>query len=85
MRLVTNSNQYTFAVSGDLNKIEIAQKVSQEYDVPVSKVRTQIRPGKTRRNPITRTLGRRPAKKIAYVTLPEGKGIPEFEEELEEE
>lgn len=84
MKLVGASNQYAFNVPGNANKIEISRAIEAEYDVPVTKVRTQIRPGRPKRNLITRTLGRRPAKKVAYVTLPKGESIDEFDEELEE-
>lgn len=84
MQLVSTANQYTFIVPKDAEKIEIARMVEERYRVPVEKVRTQIRPGKVRRNPFTYRKVKRPAYKIAYVTLPKGKKIAEFEEKLEE-
>lgn len=62
---------YRFEVAQAANKIEIAKAVESLFGVKVGKVRTLIRPGKERRRGAATSMT--PARKIALVTVAEGK------------
>lgn len=71
-------NSYVFEVASDANKIDIKRAVEKLYNVKVTKVTTQVNPGKQRR------LGRfRPGYtkewKKAVVKLAKDQKIQEFE------
>ncbi len=68
---------YTFVVTNDANKIEIAQAVEKQFNVKVKAVRTMRYAGKMRR--VGKFTGRRAAWKKAVVTLVEGDTIELFE------
>jgi len=70
MRLVSQ-NIYMFVVETVANKKSI--------------VRVYVRPGKEKRIARSRKTTRTASRKIAYVTLPEGKTIPGFDKVLEVE
>lgn len=70
-------NAYTFVVSKDANKIEIAQAVEKQFGVKVKSVRTMQYAGKERR--VGKFVGRRASWKKAVVTLNEGDTIEIFE------
>jgi large subunit ribosomal protein L23 len=76
--LANAQNKYTFLVEGKANKIEIAQKVEEDYKVKVEKVNTVVRPGKLRRDYKTNQEYREEDKKKAVVTLKKGDKIDEF-------
>jgi len=84
MELATN-NQYSFEVDRRANKHQIAAAVQKEFDVTVEQVRTQVRPGKSKRVLGTRKVGRRSARKVAVATVAKGQKIPLFEEVLKED
>ncbi len=68
-------NAYTFVVHPDANKIQVRQAVEEIFGVKVTKVTTQNRKGKRKRNRRTMNFGRRPDTKRAVVTLAEGHRI----------
>ena len=68
---------YTFVVTRDSNKVEIAKAVEALFNVKVRSVRTMLYRGKERR--VGRHVGRRAAWKKAVVTLREGDTIEIFE------
>ena len=77
------TNTFVFEVPSSANKLQIADAVSQQYEVTVTNVRTivskgkqarSIRLGKYRKN----VMGSRSDFKKAYVTLKEGDSIPVF-------
>jgi len=74
-----DSNVYTFLVAPSASKPEIHDAVEAIFGVKVTKVNTLNRPGKTRRNRKTGTVGKRPDTKRALVTLAEGHKIDLFE------
>jgi large subunit ribosomal protein L23 len=76
-RLKEASNQVTFEVVVDANKIEIRQAVEKLFKVRVASVRTVIARGKNRR--VGRRSGRQPNWKKAIVTLKPGEKIELFE------
>ena len=67
--------KYTFEVAKDANKIEIAKAVEELFDVKVAKVNTISVKGKEKR--MGRSVGFRPDRKKAIVTL-EGEKTIEF-------
>lgn len=71
--------KYTFEVAVNANKTEIKQAIEEIFDgVKVDSVNTMRIQGKLKRQ--GRTMGRRPERKKAIVTLKEGsKGIEFFE------
>ena len=72
------SKKYTFKVSKEAGKIEIAKAVEEIFKVKVSKVNTLKVRGKLRRK--GKYSGYTPSWKKAYVTLTEdSKGIEFFE------
>lgn len=68
---------YTFEVSREANKHQIAQAVEALFNVNVESVRTMNFRGKPRR--VGRQIGRRANWKKAVVTLREGDSIEIFE------
>ncbi|MBK7232464.1 MAG: 50S ribosomal protein L23 [Saprospiraceae bacterium] len=82
-KLSKSSNQYTFVVRRDANKIEIQKAISSMYNVAVESVNTMVMPGKevvrnTKRNMLR---GRKSAYKKAIVTLAAGEEINIYSEE----
>jgi len=73
-----DDNAYTFVVHPDANKVEIRQAVERIFGVTVSKVNTQNRQGKRKRNRRSWTYGKRPDTKRAIVTLVDGDRIDLF-------
>lgn len=66
-------NKYIFVVQKKANKFQIKQAIEQIYKVKVSKVNTQVAPGKTKR--VRYKLGRTADWKKAIVTLKQGHKI----------
>lgn len=69
---MTKNNVYTFEVSPDTNKFQIADLLQHLYKVKVSKVRVATRVGKVRKGGRKRQEKKMANKKIAYVVLKEG-------------
>ncbi|NCS32134.1 50S ribosomal protein L23 [bacterium] len=84
MRLVSQ-NIYMFVVETVANKKSIAGAINELYEVEPTNVRVYVRPGKEKRIARSRKTTRTASRKIAYVTLPEGKTIPGFDKVLEVE
>jgi large subunit ribosomal protein L23 len=76
LRQSERRNAYTFEVALHANKVEIRRAVERLFDVKVTGVRTQVRPGKPRRHGIR--LVTTPARKRAVVTLKSGDSIELF-------
>jgi large subunit ribosomal protein L23 len=74
--LIEHNNTYTFVVDPRSNKTEIRQAVESIFDVKVTRVNTQNRPGKLKRTGYV--IGRRKNVKRALVTLAEGDAIDLF-------
>jgi large subunit ribosomal protein L23 len=68
---------YSFVVSNDANKIEIASAVEKQFNVKVKSVRTMRYAGKQKR--VGRHVGRKASWKKAVVTLEPGNTIEIFE------
>ena len=68
--------KYAFEVAIDATKIEIKQAIEKIFDVKVDSVNTMRTEGKLKRQ--GRTMGRRPERKKAYVTLTESSKTIEF-------
>lgn len=64
---------YYFHVHTRANKVQIRAAIEKIFNVTVTSVRTQIRPGKRKRLGVT--VGMRPPWKKAIVTLKEGDSI----------
>ena len=76
-----DKRQFSFEVSLDANKIQIAQAVEKKFKVTVTSVRTMTVKGK-RKTQLTRRgrfEGRKNTSKKAIVTLKEGDKIDYFE------
>ena len=73
----SETNQVTFNVHRDANKIEIRQAVERLLKAKVVEVRTMNVQGKQRR--MGKTMGRRPHWKKAIVRLAPGQNIEFFE------
>ncbi len=71
------TNSYTFKVSVNANKIEIAKAVENIFNVDVIRVNTICQRGKVKR--MGRYAGKRADWKKAIVKLKEGDSIAEFE------
>ncbi len=71
------NNNYTFKVSLNANKIEIAEAIERIFNVNVLRVNTIRQRGKTKR--MGRFVGKRADWKKAIVKLKEGDSITEFE------
>ena len=69
------SGKYTFEVAKDANKVEIAKAIETLFEVKVAKVNTISVKGKQKR--MGRSIGYRPDRKKAIVTL-EGDKTIEF-------
>lgn len=74
---MASTNTYTFKVSINANKIEIAKAIEQVFAVKVLGVNTIRMMGKPKR--LGRYNGKRPDWKKAIVTLREGDRIADFE------
>lgn len=72
------SNKYTFLVSSEANKIEIAKAIESKYKVKVEDVNVVIKPGKIKRDWKTNRKNRNTDAKKAIVTLKKGDKIDEF-------
>jgi large subunit ribosomal protein L23 len=71
------ANRYAFVVDRKANKLEIKRAVEHFYGVQVKEVNTAVMPGKTKAR-FTKSgflVGRKPAKKKAYITVAEGEQI----------
>ena len=71
------AQKVVFEVAKDANKVEIRRAVEALFKVEVSDVHTHIARGKTKR--VGRSMGQRPSKKKAIVTLKPGQTIEFFE------
>lgn len=76
-QLRETQNKYLFKVDKAANKLEIKQAIQDLFKVRVTKVTTQIVPGKMKR--LGRYEGRRPDWKKALVTLAKGDKIELYE------
>jgi large subunit ribosomal protein L23 len=74
---IASQNTYTFKVSINANKIEIAKAIENIFSVRVLAVNTIRMMGKPKR--LGRYNGKRPDWKKAIVTLREGDKIADFE------
>lgn len=74
---IASQNTYTFKVSINANKIEIAKAIEHIFSVKVLAVNTIRMMGKPKR--LGRYSGKRPDWKKAIVTLREGDSIADFE------
>ena len=72
-----DDNKYTFVVDPRANKTQIKIAIEQIFDVTVTNVNTQNRPGKRKRRGWV--TGKRPDIKRAIVTLAEGDEIELFD------
>jgi large subunit ribosomal protein L23 len=72
----TNDGRYTFAVSTDATKHEIAAAVAEAFKVDVIAVNTMPVKGKARR--LGRRIGHKPDWKKAVVTIAEGQKIEKY-------
>jgi large subunit ribosomal protein L23 len=72
----TASGRYTFEVTKDATKQEIAEAVAEAFKVDVVDVNTMTVRGKERR--LGRRIGRRPDWKKAIVTIAEGQKIERY-------
>ncbi len=68
--------KYVFEVAIGANKTEIKQAIEKIFEVKVASVNTMRIEGKLKRQ--GRTMGRRPERKKAYVTLTESSKTIEF-------
>lgn len=78
------SNVYVFQVPSDANKMTVADAVTAQFSVTVTKVNIMVAKGKaktTYRKRGGRTSGSRPDVKKAYVTLKSGDSIAIFASE----
>ncbi|MGD8373862.1 MAG: 50S ribosomal protein L23 [Candidatus Woesebacteria bacterium] len=80
---LAQANTYVFNVPSNVNKQQIADAVTKQYDVTVKDVNIVIAKGKVKQTirkgrPVQ---GKRNDVKKAYVTLAEGSSIKMFEEE----
>jgi len=83
-RQIDEGNVYTFLVARDANKHEIGNAVEKLWDVNVEAVRTVNYRGKAKRSLMarmskSRSVGRRPSFKKAFVKLAEGNQIEFYE------
>jgi large subunit ribosomal protein L23 len=70
-------NRYAFIVGRKANKLEIKKAVEAFYGVSVVDVNTAVMPGKakSRYTKAGNLVGRKPAKKKAYITVAAGEAI----------
>ncbi len=66
-------NTYAFQVPQEINKYQIAETLEKMYKVKVGAVRIAKKKGKTRRVGKMGKTKQLPDRKIAYITLKEGK------------
>jgi large subunit ribosomal protein L23 len=64
---------YAFVVNPNTNKNQIAKALESLYGVKVASVRVATRPGKVRRAGKRMTPKKQSNRKIAYITVKEGK------------
>jgi large subunit ribosomal protein L23 len=70
------ANQYTFKVSKAANKHQIRKALEEFFpNIKITRVNTMNYEGKTRRNQMSRKVGRRSGWKKAVVTLRAGDSI----------
>lgn len=81
--LAVPEGHYTFEVSQNTNKVEVAKEVKTLYKVTPVEVRIANIKGKTKF--FRRVEGKRPDVKKAIVTLKKGDKIPGFEIETKDE
>lgn len=67
------ANVYMFQIAESANKYQVKNTIEEVFNVKVSKVTVTIRKGKTRRVGKKMTTKALADRKIAYVTLKEGK------------
>lgn len=77
VRMQEEHNTYAFEVPRTANKIEIKRAIETLFEVEVNDVRTINVHGKLKR--MGRYIGRRSAKKKAFVTLKAGHSLELFE------
>ncbi len=70
-------NRYTFMVDRRANKNQIKEAVEKLFDVKVLSLKTQIRPGKTKR--FGRNVKKLPSSKKAIIEVAEGQSIEFFQ------
>ncbi len=75
--LSEDGRRAVFEVATDANKVEVAKAVETIFEVKVAKVNTQNVRGKIKR--MGRSVGRRPDRKRATVSLAEGHTLNLFE------
>ncbi len=75
------TNTIVFKVALDANKVEIANAVSELFEVKVDSVRTVVVKGKAKRR--GNKIGQRSDWKKAYVTLAEGQSLDFVEGQAE--
>lgn len=76
--LANEQHTYVFSVDIDATKPQIADAILDVYGVKPVSVRTAIVRGKTKRTRFK--IGKRPNSKKAFVTVPDGKTLPVYEE-----
>jgi large subunit ribosomal protein L23 len=81
--LAVPDGHYTFEVSNDTNKVEIAKEIKSLYKVTPVEVRVANIKGKTKF--FRRVEGKRSDVKKAIVTLKKGDKIPGFEIDTKDE
>lgn len=64
---------YMFQIATDANKYQVKSTVEQLYKVKVKKVTVTTRPGKSKRVGRRMTTKQQADRKIAFITLKEGK------------
>jgi large subunit ribosomal protein L23 len=74
--LIEDLNTYTFEIDPRSNKTEVKQAIETIFGVKVLRVNTQNRKGKVKRQGYT--IGKRPDRKRALVTLAAGDEIDIF-------
>lgn len=78
INLASELNQYTFEVSGETTKKQVATRIAEKYEVEVESVRIQNRLGKIKRFG-SKSSGRRKNSKRAIVQLNKKDKIDSFE------
>lgn len=81
--MLVGAGQYTFEVAVRSSKQQIAEAINQIFGVEVAEVRTNVRPGKTKRLVRQRKTVRTPKSKFAVVSLKKGQKIDGFDRALE--
>lgn len=81
MNALDQENKYTFEVSKQTNKVEVAKAIENLFGVKVAKVNIANTKAKTKR--VGRHVGKVSGYKKAIVTLKEGETINLFGEEAE--